>query len=157
MLGFPAGPMGLMHRFLQGYLYPSYTGSSGVAGFKSPEAVTMWKAFDDLWQSVNPQSTNYAFMQEPLAAEEVWIAWDHGARLINVATERPNDFILVAAPAGPRGRGFMPVLAGLAIRKERGHQAGVRRDAEASLRQGRIAVAVARRSRKPRWRIQQRV
>ena len=33
------------------------------------------------------------------------------------AREKPNDFVLVPAPAGPRGRGFMPVLAGLAIPK----------------------------------------
>src|SRR6202030_2149919 len=26
MLGFPAGPQGLMHRFFEGFLYPSYTG-----------------------------------------------------------------------------------------------------------------------------------
>ncbi len=124
MLGFPAGPMGLMHRFFQGYLYPSYTGSSGVVGFKTAEAVTMWKEFHDMWQYVNPQSTNYAFMQEPLASEEVWIAWDHVARLINVANDRPNDFVLVPAPAGPKGRGFMPVLAGLGIPKGAPNRAG---------------------------------
>jgi multiple sugar transport system substrate-binding protein len=124
MLGFPAGPMGLLHRFFQGYLYPSYTGSSGVAGFKTADAATMWKEFHDLWQYVNPQSTNYAFMQEPLGSEEVWIAWDHVARLINVATDRPNDFVLVPAPAGPKGRGFMPVLAGLAIPKGAPNRAG---------------------------------
>jgi multiple sugar transport system substrate-binding protein len=124
MLGFPAGPMGLIHRFFQGYLYPSYTGSSGVVGFKTPEAATMWKDFRDLWQYVNPQSTNYAFMQEPLASEEVWIAWDHVARLINIANDRPNDFMLVPAPAGPKGRGFMPVLAGLAIPKGAPNRAG---------------------------------
>jgi multiple sugar transport system substrate-binding protein len=77
-----------------------------------------------MWQYVNPQSTNYAFMQEPLASEEVWIAWDHVARLINVANERPNDFVLVPAPAGPKGRGFMPVLAGLAIPKGAPNRAG---------------------------------
>jgi multiple sugar transport system substrate-binding protein len=124
MLGFPAGPQGLLHRFFQGYLYPSYTGSSGVVGFKTPEAASMWKSFHDMWQSVNPQSTNYAFMQEPLASEEVWIAWDHVARLINVANDRPNDFVLVPAPAGPKGRGFMPVLAGLAIPKGAPNRAG---------------------------------
>jgi multiple sugar transport system substrate-binding protein len=124
MLGFPAGPMGLLHRFFQGYLYPSFTGSSGVVGFKTPEAATMWQSFKDMWQYVNPQSTNYAFMQEPLASEEVWIAWDHVARLINVANERPNDFVLVPAPAGPKGRGFMPVLAGLAIPKGAPNRAG---------------------------------
>ena len=124
MLGFPAGPMGLLHRFFQGYLYPSYTGSTGVVGFKTPEAVTMWTEFKNLWQYVNPQSTNYAFMQEPLASEEVWIAWDHVARLINVANDRPNDFVLVPAPAGPKGRGFMPVLGGLAIPKGAPNRAG---------------------------------
>jgi multiple sugar transport system substrate-binding protein len=124
LLGFPAGPKGLMHRFFQGYLYPSYTGSPGVTAFKTPEAAAMWKDFRDLWQYVNPQSTNYEFMQEPLAAEEVWIAWDHVARLINVAKDRPNDFILVPAPAGPKGRGFMPVLAGLAIPKGAPNRAG---------------------------------
>jgi multiple sugar transport system substrate-binding protein len=124
MLGFPAGPNGLLQRFFQGYLYPSYTGSSGVVGFKTPEAVAMWKDFKDIWQYVNPQSTNYEYMQEPLASEEVWIAWDHVARLIKVATDRPNDFVLVPAPAGPKGRGFMPVLAGLAIPKGAPNRAG---------------------------------
>jgi multiple sugar transport system substrate-binding protein len=84
----------------------------------------MWKDFKDLWQYVNPQSTNYEFMQEPLASEEVWVAWDHVARLIKVATDRPNDFALVPAPAGPKGRGFMPVLAGLAIPKGAPNRAG---------------------------------
>ena len=29
---------------------------------------------------MNPNSTSYDFMQEPLLAGEVWIAWDHIAR-----------------------------------------------------------------------------
>ena len=124
LLGFPAGPKGLLHRFFQGYLYPSYTGSPGVVAFKTPEATAMWQDFKDMWQYVNPQSTSYEFMQEPLASEEVWIAWDHVARLINVAKDRPNDFVLVPAPSGPKGRGFMPVLAGLAIPKGAPNRAG---------------------------------
>ena len=35
---------GLFHRFLEGYLYPSFTGGM-VTGFKSPEAVAMWEWF----------------------------------------------------------------------------------------------------------------
>jgi multiple sugar transport system substrate-binding protein len=124
LVGIPAGPKSLLHRFFQGYLYPSYTGSSGVVGFKTPEAATMWQDFKELWQSVNPQSTNYEYMQEPLLSEEVWIAWDHVARLINAAQDKPNDFLLVPAPAGPRGRGFMPVLAGLGIPKGVPNRAG---------------------------------
>lgn len=123
-LGFPGGPSGLIHRLFQGYLYPSFTGSAGVVGFKSPEAVTMWNEFKELWAYANPQSTAYEFMQEPLLSEEVWIAMDHTARLINAVNERPDDFILLPAPAGPQGRGFMPVLAGLAIPKGAPNRAG---------------------------------
>ncbi len=114
-VGFPGGPKGLIHRFFQGYLYPSYTGSSGVVGFKTPEAVTMWTEFKAIWEVSNPQSANYEFMQEPLLGDEVWIAWDHTARLINAVKEKPDDFLLVPAPAGPKGRGFMPVITGLGI------------------------------------------
>jgi multiple sugar transport system substrate-binding protein len=123
-VGFPGGPKGLIHRFFQGYLYPSYTGSSGVVGFKSPEAVAMWQEFKDIWAVSNPQSANYEFMQEPLLAEEVWVAWDHTARLIDAVKEKPDDFVLVPSPAGPKGRGFMPVIAGLAIPKGAPNRAG---------------------------------
>jgi len=117
-IGFPDGPKGLFARFFEGYLYPSFTGSSGVVAFKNPEAVSMWTSFRDMWKTtVNPQSTSYDFMQEPLLSEEVWIAWDHTARLINATTQRPDDFLLVPAPAGPKGRGFMPVVTGLGIPK----------------------------------------
>jgi multiple sugar transport system substrate-binding protein len=56
-------------------------------------------------------------MQEPMLADEVWVAWDHTARLINVATQSPTEIMLVPAPAGPKGRGFMPVITGLGIPK----------------------------------------
>ena len=112
--GFPAGPDGLKHRFFQGYLYPSYTNSM-VTKFRSPEAVEAWNAFKELWQYTNPGSTNYNFMQEPLLTEEVWVAFDHTARLADAFNQRPDDFTAFPAPAGPTGRGFMPVVAGLAI------------------------------------------
>lgn len=123
-VGFPAGPKGLMPRFFEGYLYPSYTGSAGVVGFKTAEAAAMWQDFKELWATVNPQSTTYEFMQEPLLSDEVWIAWDHVARLINATKERPNDFLIVPAPAGPKGRGFMPVIAGLGIPRGAPNRAG---------------------------------
>jgi len=117
-VGFPDGPKGLFARFFEGYLYPSYTGSSGVVGFKSADAAAMWTSFKDLWKvAVNPQSTSYDFMQEPMLADEVWVAWDHTARLINAATQNPTEIMLVPAPAGPKGRGFMPVITGLGIPK----------------------------------------
>jgi multiple sugar transport system substrate-binding protein len=114
--GFPAGPKGLKHRFFQGYLLPSYTGSM-VTKFRSAEAETAWGKFRELWQYTNPGSTGYGFMQEQLLTEEVWVAFDHYARLADAFNQRPNDFIAFPAPAGPAGRGFMPVLQGLGIPK----------------------------------------
>jgi multiple sugar transport system substrate-binding protein len=38
---------GLIHRLIQGYFYPSYTGGL-VTTFKSPEAVTMWNDLKEL-------------------------------------------------------------------------------------------------------------
>lgn len=115
-LGFPAGPRGLMHRFFQGYLYPSYTGGM-VTNFRTPEAQKMWTDFKDLWQYVHPRSTSYGFMEEPLSSGEVWIAFDHTARLLTALKEKPTEFVTFPAPAGPKGRGYMLVLAGLAIPK----------------------------------------
>ncbi|GLQ77773.1 ABC transporter substrate-binding protein [Mesorhizobium huakuii] len=114
--GFPAGPKGLKHRFFEGFLYPSYTGSM-VTKFRSAEAETAWNKFKELWQYTNPNSTNYAFMQEPLLSGEVWVAFDHVARLADAFNKKPDDFVAFPAPAGPAGRGFMPVVAGVAIPK----------------------------------------
>jgi multiple sugar transport system substrate-binding protein len=114
--GFPGGPDGLKHRFFQGFLVPSYT-KSMVTKFRSAEAEAGWNKFKELWQYTNPNSTNYAFMQQPLLTEEVWVAFDHVARLADAFNQKPDDFVAFPAPAGPAGRGFMPVVAGVAIPK----------------------------------------
>ena len=116
-LGFPAGPKGLMHRFFQGYLYPSYTGST-LSLFRAPEAIKMWSDFKALWSYVNSSSLSYSTMDEPLLTEEVWVAWDHTARLISAFEKRPDDFVAFPAPIGPKGRGYMLVLAGLALPRD---------------------------------------
>lgn len=112
--GFPAGPDGLKHRFFQGYLYPSYT-NGVVRTFASPDAVVAWEKFRELWSHTNPASTNFNFMQEQLLSGDAWIVWDHSSRLAQAFNDRPDDFVAFPAPAGPKGRGFMPVLAGVAI------------------------------------------
>jgi multiple sugar transport system substrate-binding protein len=56
-------------------------------------------------------------MQAPLLSEEVWIAFDHVARLRDAFLQEPDQFVAFPAPVGPRGRGFMPVLVGLGIAK----------------------------------------
>jgi len=123
MIGLPAGTNSLLHRLLQGYFYPSYTGGL-VTTYKSADAETMWGAIKELWKYTNPQSTTYAFMQEPLQSEEVWIGFDHAARLINVLKAKPDDFMAVPAPAGPKGRYYMTVLVGLGIPKTTPNQGG---------------------------------
>lgn len=113
-IGFPVSRTGLIHRFIQGYIYPSYTGGT-VSGFSSPEAHNMWEMMQRLWQQVTPRSLTFSHMQEPLMTGEVWVAWDHTARIKKALDDNPDDFIVFPAPAGPKGRGFMVVLAGLAI------------------------------------------
>jgi multiple sugar transport system substrate-binding protein len=125
-LGFPAGPKGLMHRFFQGYLYPSYTGGV-VRTYAGADAQKMWAEFRDLWQYVNPRSTAYGFMEEPLKTGEVWVAFDHTARLLPALAEKAGDFVAFPAPAAGKGRGFMPVMVGLAIPKNSPDRAAAER------------------------------
>jgi multiple sugar transport system substrate-binding protein len=114
VLGFPASPTGLIKRFFQGYLYPSYTGALNTQ-FKSAAAVSMWQYFKQLWAVTNPQSPTYAMMDEPLLSGEVWVAWDHAVRLSNALQQQPGNFVVFPAPSGPKGLGYEPVLGGLAI------------------------------------------
>lgn len=114
IFGFPAGPKGLYHRFFQGFLLPSFTGGM-VTTFRGPEAVTAWQYMKDLWAQTAPASTNFDFMQEPLERGEVLVGFDHVARLINAPKSKPDDWVMVPAPKGPKGRGYMIVVAGLAI------------------------------------------
>lgn len=116
-IGFPAGDKGLMHRFFQGYLYPSFTRST-IVKFRSPEAREMWTFFKGLWRFVHPGSVTYSTMSDPLRAGDIWIAWDHTARLAPALEERPNDFVAFPAPRGPMGRGYMAIVSGLAIPKK---------------------------------------
>ncbi len=113
-LGFPVE--GLMHRFLQGYLYPSYMGST-LRKFGGSEAEGMWLAFRDLWRCVNRCSLWSTKMDKPLLADEVWVAWDHTARIVEALERQPNEFDAFPAPSGRKGRGFMLGLVGLAIPK----------------------------------------
>ncbi|MBL6945164.1 MAG: carbohydrate ABC transporter substrate-binding protein [Rhodospirillales bacterium] len=113
-IGFPVSRGGLIHRFVQGYVYPSYTGGT-VRNFRSPEALAMWDMMKRLWLQVTPRSLTFSHMQAPLLTGEVWVGWDHTARLKKALEEKPDDFVVFPAPAGPKGRGFMVVLAGLAI------------------------------------------
>jgi multiple sugar transport system substrate-binding protein len=121
--GLPAGPMSLLHRLIQGYMYPAYTGGL-VTTYKSSDAVAMWQDLKDLWQYVNPVSLNTDFMQEALLSGQVWVGFDHVARLVDAFKQKPNDFVAVPAPKGPKGLYYMSVLAGLAIPKSSPNKAG---------------------------------
>lgn len=122
-IGLPAGPTGLLARFFQGYLYPSFTGGV-VTTFRSREAEQAWTYLKELWTVCNPSSTTYNFMQEPMMGGEVWVGFDHVARLIDALRTSPNDFVAFPAPAGPKGRGYMPVVAGLGIAANAPNRAG---------------------------------
>jgi multiple sugar transport system substrate-binding protein len=123
LLGGPRG--GLIYRFLQGYAYPSFTATT-LTGFRSPGAVKMWQTLRRLWAVTSPESTTYNEMQDPLETGEVWIAWDHQARLRGALND-PTDFVALPAPSGPEGLGYMTVLVGLAIPQRAKNQAGAER------------------------------
>jgi multiple sugar transport system substrate-binding protein len=116
VFGIPAGLKSLLHRWFQGYLYPSFTGGQ-ITTFRSDAAVDMWEYVKELWSCTVPASTNFEFMQEPMAAGQVQVAWDHVARLADAPKDAPDGYVMAPAPAGPKGRGYMPVLAGIAIPK----------------------------------------
>ena len=79
-----------------------------------------------LWKYVHPQSLTYNFMQDPLQSGEVMVAWDHVARITSAVRDHPNDYVVFPAPAGPKGRAYLPVLAGLAIPKTAPNAAGAK-------------------------------
>jgi multiple sugar transport system substrate-binding protein len=121
--GLPAGPMSLLHRLIQGYMYPAYTGGL-VTTYKSAEAATLWRDLKDLWQYTNPQSLQIDFMQESMLSGEVWVGFDHVARLVKAFEGKPNDFVAAPAPKGPKGLYYMSVLAGLGIPKSTPNKSG---------------------------------
>ncbi len=114
LFGLPAGPRGLLHRFIHGYLYPSFTDAQ-ILHFDDSSGVKMWLYFQKLWKHTNPGSSVWEKMDTPLLSEEVWIAWDHISRLKNAIIEKPDQFVIFPAPSGPAGRGILQVLVGLGI------------------------------------------
>ncbi|WP_306214736.1 ABC transporter substrate-binding protein [Actinoplanes sp. RD1] len=114
VFGIPAGVKGLYHRFFQGFLLPSFTGGQ-ITTFRSPEAVTAWTYMKELWAQTATASTNYDNLQEPLQRGEVLVGFDHVARLAGAPAAKPDDWLMVPAPSGPKGLGYMLVLAGLGI------------------------------------------
>jgi len=114
VFGIPAGVKGLYHRFFQGFLLPSFTGGQ-ITTFRSPEAVTAWQYMKQLWAQTATASTTYDNMQEPLQRGEVLVGFDHVARLVGAPADKPDDWLMVPAPSGPKGLGYMVVLAGLGI------------------------------------------
>lgn len=120
-VGLPAGEGGLLHRLLHGYLYVSYTGYQSKY-FNSPNAVKMWEMLKELWKYCHPESTTWTAMAEPLLRGDVWLAWDHTARITAAVKTKPEEFTVVPVPRGPINRGYIIVLAGLAIPKNAPNQ-----------------------------------
>jgi multiple sugar transport system substrate-binding protein len=74
-----------------------------VTPFKSADAEAGWTAMKELWAVSNPNSTNYNFMQEPLLAGEVWIAWDHVAGSRTRSPRSPTSSSPFPPPPARRG------------------------------------------------------
>ena len=116
VFGIPAGVKGLYHRFFQGFLLPSFTGGQ-ITTFRGADAAAAWEYMKDLWAQTVTASTTYDNLQEPLQRGEVLVGFDHVARLVSAPADKPDDWLMVPAPSGPKGLGYMLVLAGLGIPK----------------------------------------
>ena len=114
ILGLPAGAKGLYHRFLQGYLVPSFSGGQ-ITTYRSADAVTGWRYLKELWAQTAPASTGWDNMQDPLQRGEVLVGFDHSARLVGAPGDKPDDWLMVPAPRGPKGLGYMAVVVGVGI------------------------------------------
>ena len=71
-----------------------------VATLMWNHAPEMWQTMQRLWSVTNPWSTTYTSMQQPLETGEIWIAWDHQARLKDALADSAR-FLAVPAPSGP--------------------------------------------------------
>ncbi len=83
-------------------------------------------------------------------AGEVMIAFDHVARLKEALVAAPNDYVTFPAPAGAKGRGFMPVVAGLGIAPNAPNKAGAAAAIEQSAQAGNANCHGARTRLLPR-------
>ena len=124
--GYPRASTGLIHRFLQGFLVPSFTGGF-VTNFRSKDAARGMGVPAPAPAVTHPQSLTYGFMQVPLLSEEVLLAWDHVARLKTALDQRPDYLIAFPVPKVPKARPYMPVIVGMAIPKNAPNAAGARR------------------------------
>lgn len=95
-------------------MLPSYAVGT-VTPLTSAEAEAAWTMFRDLWVHANPTSTSYNFMQNQLVSEAVWVAFDLVARIADAFNQKPDDSEAFPAPAGPKGRAYTQVIAGVAI------------------------------------------
>ncbi len=112
--GLPMSPKGLFHRFLHGYLLPSFTGYQAKE-FASEGGIAAWEYMRKLVKYINPASSTWSAMDEPLMKGEVLLAWDHTARIKSAIVGAPDKFEVIPVPRGPKGRGFIIVAVGLAI------------------------------------------
>ena len=123
--GLPAGETGLIHRFLQGFLVP-----------RSPALLTRHTrarrrsrlGLHAAAVAVHaPAVAHLHFMQDPLLSRGG--AARLGSRRADEArrsTSVPTTSSSFPSPAGPKGRAYMPVLAGLAIPKTAPNPAGAK-------------------------------
>ncbi len=112
--GLPMAPKGLFHRFLHGYLLPSFTGYQAKE-FASKGGVAAWEYMRKLVKYIHPASSTWSAMDEPLMKGEVLLAWDHTARIKSAIVQAPDKFEVIPVPRGPKGRGYIIVAVGLAI------------------------------------------
>ncbi len=88
----------------------------------SPPALNAWEQLVRMQNVHTRDILNYVNVVEPLKREEAWLAVTHCARVGDIYTSNPDQFVVAPPPRGPAGIGSIAGTSGLGIRKNAPNQ-----------------------------------
>ncbi len=103
----------LIYQYGSGIL--SYGG--GFPDVNSPEALNFWELMVKLKDAHTPTVLTYDTVIEAMKRGEAWLAVTHCARVGQIYSSNPAQFVIAPAPKGPTGIGSIAGTSGFAIMK----------------------------------------
>ena len=99
----------------------SYGG--GFPRMNSPGAINAWNLLVKMKHAYTPDVLTYETVIEPMKREKAWLTFAHCARVGEIYTSNPSQFIVAPAPKGPIGIGSVAGTSGLGLVKGAPHRA----------------------------------
>jgi len=93
----------------------SYGGKFPV--INSPEALKFWELIVKMKDAHTPTVLTYDTVIEAMKRGEAWLAVTHNARVGQIYSSNPAQFVIAPAPKGPAGIGSIAGTSGFAIMK----------------------------------------